>query len=376
MTQLNQQQWLRYSRHYNVAQFGIHGQQQLHRARVAIVGLGGLGAPVSLYLTAAGVGHLTLIDDDIVELSNLQRQVIFREQDIGSAKVTSAATHLRHLNSDIDINFIKQRLSVHNAMNHLAGFDIVVDCSDNFATRYLINEVCHHLSSAWCYASIAQYQGQMALFKPGAACFRCVFPSVDNHAVNCRDGGVLGAVPGVMGSLQASQVIQYLSDPEQYESNRLLSFDTRSLTSSTIRLQPSKFCATCQTQTQGVEFKVQQSADNQKPRSEREPAKSTLDGYEIDPKMLDEMLRQSTVTLIDVRNRQEHQAYNIGGRLIPETEIIHFSPTFDSPSTIVLYCQSGARSTRAAVQLRQRGIAAYSLAGGLQAYCAYQLALA
>lgn len=222
----------RYDRHLRLPEIGVEGQARLLASRVLIVGAGGLGSPAALYLAAAGVGHLSLIDDDRVERSNLQRQILHTDTAVGQSKVDSALSRLGALNPDISIEPIRARLEDDNATSIIDGHDLVIDGADNFATRYRINAACLRLGVPWVYGAVQRFQGQVSLFAPGhGPCYRCLFPEPPpaRFAPNCAEAGVLGVLPGVVGLLQATEAIKWLLGLGTSLAGRLLSYDAMSL---------------------------------------------------------------------------------------------------------------------------------------------------
>ena len=240
----------RYQRHLAIAEIGEAGQKKLVDSRVFITGAGGLGSPAALYLAAAGVGHITLIDDDVVERSNLQRQILHSDHLVGHAKTESAAQRLHALNPDIDIRTITARLTADNADELLSGHDVVLDGSDNFPTRYLLNDACIRLGLPLVYGAVLRFVGQVAVFHPAAsdeACYRCLFPEppLAEDAPNCAEAGVLGVMPGVIGTLQATETLKLLLGIGQPLVSRLLHFDALAGSFRTTRLVPDPDCPAC-----------------------------------------------------------------------------------------------------------------------------------
>jgi adenylyltransferase/sulfurtransferase len=360
MTHFSEQQLERYQRHLQLPAFGSQGQERCRQAHVAIVGMGGLGCPVSLYLAAAGVGTLTLIDADEVSLSNLQRQVLFTEADIGTNKAVAAAQHLRARNSDIKIHAQCVKLTPENGQELLAQADLVIDCSDNFYARYLINDICHQANKAWIYSSVLGLQGQVALFQPQHSCFRCLFPKLDS-VPDCNQAGVLGVMPGMLGTMQASLALQYLAAVELPSSNELHMVDSWPFNMRSIRLSQAPNCALCQHQASTSEL-ARDYQNNQ----------GQLDApYKLGAKDLAEIIGQQGAVLVDVRGREEHQQGNIGGLNIPLSHLDDlFAP--QSGQVYVFYCQTGMRSIHAVQCILEKYSAnmdfqIYSLEGGVSA---------
>jgi sulfur-carrier protein adenylyltransferase/sulfurtransferase len=240
----------RYSRHLALPEVGESGQRRLLESRVIIIGAGGLGSPAALYLAAAGVGHITLVDHDVVERSNLQRQILHSDHLVGHAKTESAAQRLHALNPDIEIRTIAARLGEGNAEELLSGHDVVLDGSDNFPTRYLLNDTCIHLSLPLVYGAVMRFAGQVAVFHPSAgdeACYRCLFPEppLAEDAPNCAEAGVLGVMPGIIGTLQATETLKLLLGVGRPLISRLVHFDALAGNFRTTRLVPDPDCPAC-----------------------------------------------------------------------------------------------------------------------------------
>ena len=240
----------RYLRHLAIAEVGERGQKRLLESRVFIVGAGGLGSPAALYLAAAGVGHITLIDNDRVERSNLQRQILHSDHLVGHLKTESAAQRLHALNPDVTIDTLNERLSEDNAQDLLRGHDVVVDGSDNFPTRYALNEACLRLGVPWVYGAVLRFAGQVAVFHPSAGnqpCYRCLFPDppLAEDAPNCAEAGVLGVMPGVIGTLQAAETLKLLLEVGQPLVSRLLHYNALDASFRTTRLVRDPACRSC-----------------------------------------------------------------------------------------------------------------------------------
>lgn len=239
----------RYLRHYLLPQVGRAGQERLTRSRVVVIGAGGLGSPVAFYLAAAGVGHLTLIDDDVVDRSNLQRQILHTDARVGLPKVTSAQGSLLALNPDIDVIAVRQRFAASNADALLAGADLVIDGADNFDARYLLNDTAMRQRIPWVYGAVQGFAGQVGLFAPhqhdNAPCYRCLFPEPPGpgEAPNCAEAGVLGALPGLIGTLQATEALKWLLGLPEPLLGKLLCVDALTMQFNTIRLAKDPACA-------------------------------------------------------------------------------------------------------------------------------------
>lgn len=240
----------RYSRHLKLQEVGLTGQRKLGAARVALIGAGGLGSPVALYLTAAGIGRITLIDDDLVDLSNLQRQVLHRSTDVGAPKVESGRRTLQALNPDVLIDAKRTRLLASNVEDLLGGHNVVIDGSDNFSTRYLVNDACVRLGIPLVYGAVQGFDGQVSVFWPaqeGGSCYRCLFPEPPSAALapNCAEAGVLGVLPGVIGMLQAVEAIKLILELGDSLSGTLLQFDALGMQFNRLRLMRDPACPRC-----------------------------------------------------------------------------------------------------------------------------------
>ncbi|MFT7413681.1 MAG: molybdopterin/thiamine biosynthesis adenylyltransferase [Methylophagaceae bacterium] len=245
---MNDDHLLRYSRQILLPQIDITGQQKLLNSHVLIVGLGGLGSPVALYLAAAGIGHLTLVDDDVVELSNLQRQIIHGEQDIGRLKVESAAESLRTINSGIQIDTHRTRLSEQALTNAVTAADVVVDCSDNFATRFLLNKVTQQQVTPLVSGAAIRMEAQVTVYDPrqiGSACYRCIYEDNGELQQTCSESGVLSPLLGIIGSMQAVETVKLLSNIGESLAGRLMIFDALAMTWRELKLRQDPDCPIC-----------------------------------------------------------------------------------------------------------------------------------
>ena len=351
---LSDRERLRYQRHLQLEGFGESAQKTLQESHVCIVGLGGLGCPASLYLAAAGVGRITLIDGDTVSLSNLQRQVLFCEEDLERNKADVAAEQLKARNADIEVTALASFLTVGLAQDVFPNVDIVLDCTDNFHTRYLINDLCHHHKTPWIYASVLGFAGQMALFTPGECCFRCLFPELA-ETPDCNQAGVLGAVPGNLGTLQALEAIKYLAGINAGADAVLLSFDGLSLTTRQVSLGVSPGCSLCNGSKRYTDFM----------NDYKNPA-DTGAVNELPAEELIAFIASESPVLVDVRSVDDHQSGNLGGLNIPLEQLAGRLGEIEHEHRVVLvYCQGGKRSRTAALLLQEHGVTAVlSLAGG------------
>jgi molybdopterin/thiamine biosynthesis adenylyltransferase/rhodanese-related sulfurtransferase len=335
---LNTTELQRYTQQLKLDEIGIEGQLKLKQARVLCIGAGGLGSPLLLYLAASGIGTLGIVDSDVVELSNLHRQVLYRQTDIGLPKAQCAKTHLTGLNPEIQIEAHVTTLDAHNSDELLGQYDIIADCSDNFATRYLINEVCFTLNKPSVFASIDRFEGQCSLFAgQGHPCLRCLFPSLDNNIPNCNEGGVLGVLPGLLGILQANEILKWILNLGTPLSERLLTLNMLSLEFRQFQINRNLDCAFC---VWGQSMETSTPSCNVQ--------------YSISPEILKAKLQaKEKIVLLDVRSIEEHAAYNMGGILIPLPELSNRLAELNPNDTIVIYCQSGGRSLQALDRLKE-----------------------
>lgn len=370
----NQQEFQRYTRHIQLPGVGTDGQKKLKQARVLIVGCGGLGAPVSLYLAAAGVGHITVVDGDCIELSNLQRQITFSEAQVGQSKAQCTQQRLLQLNSDIQVTAIEQHLSSDNVLSLVETNDLVLDCTDNFAARYLINDACKSLGKSWIYASIYQFSGQAALFTPNSTCFRCVFPNPPKDAPDCNAAGVLGVLPGLLGTLQATEALKYLLDLPVAIEGHLMLVETEDMRFQKMRLKPDLNCVCCKTingQDKAAHFQFDPNNSDYAPACANNELSSEPMMSQIAAKDFASQRQRNDVLVVDVRENEEREAFHVGGEHIPLAELErHLSlPTLSAAlaqdQTLVVYCQSGVRSQTACNYLNEQGYTALSVEGGI-----------
>lgn len=376
-------EWLRYTRHVQLDQVGAQGQSKLKNSHVLIVGCGGLGCPAALYLAAAGVGKITLVDSDVVDLTNLQRQVAFSEEQLGRNKAVSLQDKLRALNNDICVAAITDDLTIDNADTLMTAVDLVLDCTDNFATRYIINDVCFTKRLPWVMASIAQFSGQCGLFVPNGACFRCVFPEPPQNVLNCSEGGVLGVLPGMLSMMQVNEALKYLIGLPTPLENCLLLVDALEVTQHKITLTKNKTCVCCGDTASLTE------ALNTTDYYTRECDAGDRSAYDMSVAEFVSLQQSKDVQIIDVRSDDERQGFHLGGLHLPlsviqntdsqntvKDNVVFISEsgsvpniTLSSDLTYVVYCQSGKRSLEAIHLLRTIGLNNVKhLAGGVLAF--------
>ncbi len=358
-TAFSAREFQRYARHLQLPQVGVAGQLKLKQAHVLVVGCGGLGAPVSQYLAAAGVGTITLLDGDTVDLSNLQRQVIFSEADLGLPKAECAQRRLQALNSCIELRAVTEQLTTDNAVELISGCQIVADCTDNFAARYLINDVCKQQQRPWVYASIHQFSGQLAFFTPQGPCFRCLFPKPPLDVPDCNAAGVIGVLPGILGTLQAAEILKYLLDLPGVLANKLMMVETTDMLFQQLGMRQSEDCELCQ---------GEQQFDADSEFYQPVCASDVDDSYGVSAEVFERQRQNDGLRLIDVRSADEHQAYNLGGENVPLEQLPDWLALQETGTDFVFYCQSGVRSLAACEAAAKQGIKAYNLQGGVLGY--------
>jgi len=366
----------RYHRHLILPNVGEEGQRRLKAARVLLVGAGGLGSPAALYLAAAGVGHLGIIDADVVELSNLQRQVLHGTRDVGRPKVASAEERLRDLNPHVDIATFHARLTSANALEILRGYDIIVDGSDNFQTRYLINDACVLLGKPNVYGSVIRFDGQASVFgTEGGPCYRCLFrdPPPPGLIPNCAEGGVFGVLPGMVGVIQATETIKLIIGAGEPLVGRLLLVDALRMRFRTIELARDPECRACGTReiTELIDYDAFCGIESPNGTPAEESAAELDDDGDVDeitPRRLDARLRGgAAITVLDVREPYEWAiARLLDARLIPLSSLPRAVHSLDRNAEIVVYCHHGTRSAAAVVWLQDHGFGTVlNLVGGI-----------
>ena len=365
-SELTREELVRYSRHILLPQVGESGQRRLKQSRVLLVGAGGLGSPVSLYLAAAGVGTLGLVDFDSVDLSNLQRQILHGSSGIGSSKIASARDRLGEINPNVHIEAYETRLDSQNALEIAAGYDLMIDGTDNFATRYLVNDTSVLMGIPNVYGSVYRFEGQASVFgAPGGPCYRCLFrePPPPELVPSCAEGGVLGVVPGLVGTIQATEAIKMLLGLGDTLAGRLLTIDTLTMAFRTIEIHRDPECPACGTReiTELIDYDEFCGAN----RNNRQDAGVAA----IEPSQLAARLAAGDMPeIIDVREPYEWEINHIpGARHIPLDRIPSEIPRLDKRRETILYCKVGVRSLFAARQLAEAGVAEVrNLSGGIQ----------
>jgi molybdopterin/thiamine biosynthesis adenylyltransferase/rhodanese-related sulfurtransferase len=365
LPQLTQEEILRYSRHLIIPDVGVEGQRRLKAARILMVGAGGLGSPIGLYLAAAGVGTLGLVEFDTVDVTNLQRQVLHGTKDVGRPKVDSARDRIQDLNPHVQVVAHETRLTSENALEIIGQYDLVVDGTDNFATRYLVNDACILLGKPNVYGSIFRFEGQSTIFcTDDGPCYRCLYPEPPPPGLvpSCAEGGVLGVLPGLLGLIQATEAVKWVIGAGESLVGRLLLVDALGMHFRTVKLRKDPRCPACGTREIKALIDYQQFCGI---RGQEDEA----DGVPIiTPADLDQRRRRGDdLDLVDVREPHEWEIGRIeGARLAPLSSFAESLRTLDSARDVVVYCKSGARSAKVVRQLQAAGFRrVWNLAGGI-----------
>jgi molybdopterin/thiamine biosynthesis adenylyltransferase/rhodanese-related sulfurtransferase len=368
--QLSREEIARYSRHLIIPDVGMTGQKRLRNARVLLIGAGGLGAPNAMYLAAAGVGTIGLVDFDVVDASNLQRQVIHGTSDIGRPKLESARDSIKEINPGVEVVLHPTRLSSDNARELIRDYDIVVDGSDNFPTRYLVNDACVLEGKPYVWGSIYRFDGQMSVFwAEHGPCYRCLYPEPPPPGMvpSCAEGGVLGVLCGTVGSIQANEAIKLITGIGQPLVGRLMIYDALELSFKDIRVRKDPDCAVCgpnATVTELIDYEAFCGVVS-------DDAQRAVAGSSLVPAELAEMLASGKpLRLVDVREPHEFEINRIeGAELIPLDTLPDRLADLPQQEPVVVYCKSGQRSAEALALLKQSGFStAKHLTGGILAY--------
>ena len=369
---LTQQQVQRYSRHLIMPEVAMEGQQKLRHARVLVVGAGGLGSPVLSYLAAAGVGTLGIVDFDTVDFTNLQRQIIYSTGDVGRPKLEAAADRIRAMNPDVHVVTHEDRLTSENALSILKNYDVVVDGTDNYPTRYLVNDACVMLGIPNVYGSIFRFDGQASVFcQQDGPCYRCVYPSPPPPGLvpSCAEGGVLGVLPGIIGTIQATEAVKLILGKGSSLAGRLLVLDAMKMHFRELKLRKDPNCPVC-----GANPTITELIDYEQfcgIRGEEMEATDLGKEWEISPKALEEKIRAGDdLVILDVRNPEEAQISRIQGSiLIPLGELPERVAELNTADQMVVHCRMGGRSAKAVEFLRSVGFKKVkNLVGGINAW--------
>src|ERR1700741_1767148 len=369
LPKLSNEEIARYSRHLILPEVGMEGQQKLKAARVLCVGTGGLGAPLALYLTAAGVGTIGLVDFDVVDESNLQRQVIHSQATVGKLKVDSAEQTLKGLNKNVNIVKHNTMLTSANALEIFKDYDVIADGTDNFQTRYLVNDACVLTGKPNAYGSIFRFEGQASVFATEEGpCYRCLYPEPPPPGLvpSCAEGGVLGILPGLVGIIQATEVIKLILGIGEPLIGRLLLVDALGMKFRELKLRKNPDCPVC-----GTHPTVTKLIDYNEfcgIRGEEKPVGSGVPEIQVE-ELKRRLDKKDDLFVLDVREPHEYQICNIGGYLIPLNDLPKRVNELDSSREIVVHCKMGGRSAKAVAFLQQAGFTkVHNLAGGITAW--------
>jgi sulfur-carrier protein adenylyltransferase/sulfurtransferase len=370
---LSNDEILRYSRHLIMPEVGMEGQQKLKAARVLCIGAGGLGSPLALYLGAAGVGTLGMVDFDVVDYTNLQRQIIHTTADVGRKKLDSAAEKLKAINPFLNIKTYETKLTSENALELFRDFDVVADGTDNFPTRYLVNDACVLTGKPNVYGSIFRFEGQASVFATEEGpCYRCLYPEPPPPGLvpSCAEGGVLGILPGLVGVIQATEVIKLILGIGDPLIGRLLLVDALGMKFRELKLRKNPDCPVCgphRTITKLIDYNEFCGIRGEE-KSQEKPLDAGIPEMQVEE--LKRRLDQGDdLFVLDVREPHEYQICNLGGHLIPLGDLPKRVNELDSSREIVAHCRSGVRSAKAVGFLQQAGFKkVHNLAGGILAW--------
>jgi molybdopterin/thiamine biosynthesis adenylyltransferase/rhodanese-related sulfurtransferase len=368
--ELSNEEIARYSRHLIMPEVALDGQKQLKAAKVLTVGTGGLGSPLALYLAAAGIGTIGIVDFDVVDESNLQRQIIHGTSDVGRPKVESAYEKIKDINPNVEVRVHEEALTSENALEIFEEYDVIVDGTDNFPTRYLVNDACVLLGKPNVYGSIFRFEGQASVFyAEEGPCYRCLYPEPPPPGLvpSCAEGGVLGILPGAIGTIQATETVKLILGIGEPLIGRLLLYDALGMSFRELKLRKDPNCPVCgenPTVTELIDYQEfcgipQANAaeeENGVPEITVQDLKSKLDNEE-------------DINVLDVREPHEYEVANIGVRLIPLGELPQRLVELDQDEYVVIHCKTGARSARAVKLLQDSGFQnVYNVKGGITAW--------
>ncbi len=359
----------RYSRHLILENIGLEGQLKLKNSKVLVVGTGALGSPALLYLSAAGVGTIGIIDFDIVEESNLQRQIIHSTKSIGKSKISSAKMQINEINPNINVVDTEDRLSSRNALEIIKNFDVVVDGTDNFQTRYLINDACVFLNKPFIYGAISKFEGQTTVFNhKNSACYRCLFPNPPKAGLvqSCSEAGVLGVLPGIVGTIQATETIKLLLNIGENLNNRLLSFDALKMRFIEYKISKNENCAVC-----GKNPTIKELIDYE----EFCGLKNLKEDIKVDELSVEELkkliLDKEDIEIIDITQKNIMNLEAIANsKKLEVNQILEDLNLLDSSKKVIIVCTIGLKSKELILKLKELSYKGeiYSLSGGLSAW--------
>lgn len=370
---LSQEEVLRYSRHLIMPEVGVDGQEKLKNASVLLIGCGGLGSPLGMYLSAAGVGHLGLVDFDVIDFTNLQRQVMFGTSDVGRPKVEASKDRIATINPNVKVTTYRSKLNSDNVLEIFKDYDIIIDGTDNFPTRYLVNDACVFLKKPNVYGSIFRFEGQATVFwAQKGPCYRCLYPEPPPPGMvpSCAEGGVLGILPGLIGLIQATEAIKLILGKGDPLIGRLLLFNALDMKFREVKLQKDPECPVCSakpTITSLIDYEQFCGIG----LGQEEATVSANGMKEITVSELKSMIdRHDKFILVDVREPHEYQIGRIpGSRLIPLGEVAQRANELDTADDIVVHCRSGGRSAKAIQTLQKMGFKRLrNLKGGILAW--------
>jgi len=366
---LSNDEILRYSRHLIMPEVGMAGQQKLKAAKVLCIGAGGLGSPLALYLTAAGVGTLGIVDFDVVDYTNLQRQILHTTNDVGRKKLDSAAEKLKAINPFLNLRAFDTKLTSANALELFREFDIVADGTDNFPTRYLVNDACVLTGKPNVYGSIFRFEGQASVFATeDGPCYRCLYPEPPPPGLvpSCAEGGVLGILPGLVGVIQATETIKLILGQGDSLAGRLLLVDALGMKFRELKLRKNPDCPAC-----GTHRTITKLIDYEEfcgVRGQEEPAGNDIPTISVE-ELKKKIDAKADIFILDVREPHEYQICNLNGYLIPVGDLQERVSELDSSREIIAHCKMGGRSAKAVNFLRRAGFKkVYNLTGGITAW--------
>ncbi|GAP05837.1 dinucleotide-utilizing enzyme [Anaerolinea thermolimosa] len=367
--ELTQTELLRYSRHLILPEVGLSGQKKLKEASVLLVGSGGLGSPVALYLAAAGVGRIGVVDYDVVEESNLQRQILHGVDDLNRPKVESARKRMLSINPYIQVDTYSEVFSSANAEEIAAPYDILVDGTDNFPTRYLINDLAVLTGKPYVYGAVFRFEGQASVFAAGKGpCYRCLFPEPPppDSVPSCAEGGVLGILPGTIGSIQATETIKLILGIGESLVGRLLLYDALTMSFQSVQLKKNPACKVCSDHPEITHLIDYEQFCGVPAHGHA----SRADIPQVEPReVLDRLARAEPLALLDVRDPVELEVSRLPGALvIPSGQVLSRLGELDASKEWVVFCRTGDRSARVVKALRERGFRAVNLKGGINAW--------
>ncbi|WP_273843597.1 molybdopterin-synthase adenylyltransferase MoeB [Rubrobacter calidifluminis] len=367
--ELTNEEIARYSRHLIMPEVALEGQKKLKQARVLTIGAGGLGAPLAMYLAAAGVGTIGIVDFDVVDESNLHRQIIHGTSDVGRPKLESARETIEDINPNVRVEAFEEQLTSENALDIFRDFDIIVDGTDNFPTRYLVNDACVLLGKPNVYGSIFRFEGQASVFyAEEGPCYRCLYPEPPPPGLvpSCAEGGVLGILPGAIGVIQATETVKLILGIGEPLIGRLLLYDALGMRFREMKLRKNPQCPIC-----GENRTIHELIDYEEfcgiPQARA--AEEENEVPEITVQELKEKLDRGEISVLDVREPHEYAVANIGAPLIPLGELPERLAELDRDRPLAVHCKSGARSARAVKLLRDAGFEnVYNVKGGINAW--------